>query len=63
MDSDQADFIAAVWPGFIVFASLIEFSLKCTWIYKYAADEQKWTFPGQKLAELWLNVKSYLKYY
>ena len=36
MDPDQTAPFGAVWSGFIVFASMIKSSLKCTW--KYTAD-------------------------
>ena len=36
IDPDQTAPKEAVWSGFIVFASMIKFKLKCTWIY--AAD-------------------------
>ena len=36
MDPDQTAPLGAVWSGFLVFASGIEISLECIWIY--AAD-------------------------
>ena len=56
MDQDQTAPKGAVWSGFIMFDSMIESSLKCTWIY--AADVKTatlvtWPFYIQYLHCIW----------